>query len=126
MTEKPLKPEWLSEKDKWSSSTHHSRGRGRHATQRKRERDFPPKKNGFSMAAILIADGTVIGAIIGVIMNSLKSLGRGLGNGLKEIGKKAASLLLGLVGSIDLFSKLPNRQTCICASCKYVSNAKFA
>ena len=62
------------------------------------------KKDGVTVTAIFnIAAGVTIGAVIGAITNSLKSTGKALGNGLKEIGKKTASLLTGLLGSIVSF-----------------------
>ena len=59
------------------------------------------KKYGFT--AIVFAAGVTIGAVAGAITNSLKALGKGLGNGLKDIGKKTASLLPGLLGSVVSF-----------------------
>ena len=61
------------------------------------------KKYGVTVTAILLAAGVTIGAVIDTIYNSLKTLGKGLENGLKEIRKKTASLLPGLLGSIASF-----------------------
>ena len=55
------------------------------------------------MTAIFLATGATIGAVIGAITNALKKLGKGLANGLKEVGKKAASALPGLIGAIASF-----------------------
>ena len=68
------------------------------------------KKYGFTVTAIVLAAGVTIGAVVGAISNALKAPGKGLANGLKEIGRKTASLLPGLLGSIVFFfSKLPAR-----------------
>ena len=61
------------------------------------------KKNGLTVAAILLAAGATIGAVIGTITNALKKLGKGLANGLKKFGEKAASALPGLIGAIASF-----------------------
>ena len=61
------------------------------------------KKHGVTLIAILLAAGVTIGSGIGAITNALKATGKALGNGLKEIGKKTASLLPGLLGSIVSF-----------------------
>ena len=58
------------------------------------------KKYGVTITAIVLAVGVTIGTVVGTITNSLKALGNGLANGLKTIGKKTASLLPGLLGSI--------------------------
>ena len=61
------------------------------------------KKHGVTLTAILLAAGVTIGSVIGVIKNALTKTGKSLGNGLKEICKKTASLLPGLLGSIVSF-----------------------
>ena len=61
------------------------------------------KKHGVMLTAILLAAGVTIGSVIGAITKTLKATGKSLGNGLKEIGKKTASLLSGLLGSIVSF-----------------------
>ena len=61
------------------------------------------KKHGVTLTAILLVAGVTIGSVIGVIKNALTKTGKSLGNGLKEIGKKTASLLPGLLGSIVSF-----------------------
>ena len=58
------------------------------------------KKYGVGLTAILLAAGITIGAVIGVITRALKATGKAMGKGLKEIGKKTASLLPRLLGSI--------------------------
>ena len=60
-------------------------------------------KHGVTLTAILLAAGVSIGSVIGAITKALKATGKALGNGLKEIGKKTASLLPGLLGSIVSF-----------------------
>ena len=55
------------------------------------------KKHGVTLTAIILAAGVTISSVIGAITKSLKTTGKSLGNGLKEIGKKTASLLPGLV-----------------------------
>ena len=63
------------------------------------------KKHGVTLTAILLAVGVTItiGSVIGAITKTLKATGKSLGNGLKEIGKKTASLLPGLLSSIVSF-----------------------
>ena len=56
-----------------------------------------------TLIATLLAAGVTIGTVIGVINKTLNAKGKDLGNGLKEIGKKTASLLPGLLGSIISF-----------------------
>ena len=55
------------------------------------------------MAAIFVTAGVTSGAVIGATTNALKATGKALGNGLKDLGKKTASLLPGLLGSIVSF-----------------------
>ena len=61
------------------------------------------KKHGVTLTVILLGFGVTIGSVIGLIKNALTKTGKSLGNGLKEIGKKTASLLPGLLGSIVSF-----------------------
>ena len=61
------------------------------------------KKHGVTLTAILLAAGVTIGSVIRVIIKALKATGKALGNRLKEIGKKTASLLPGLLGLIVSF-----------------------
>ena len=56
-----------------------------------------------AVTAILLAAGVMIGAGTGSINSSLTATGKALGNSLKELGKKTASLLPGLLGSIVSF-----------------------
>lgn len=53
------------------------------------------KKYGFTVTAVFLAVGTVIGAIVEIIIIELKKLGTSLGNGLKNVGSKLASSLPG-------------------------------
>ena len=46
------------------------------------------KKYGWTLQAIVLAAGLVIGAVILAAMNALKNATKAVGNGLKEIGKK--------------------------------------
>ena len=61
------------------------------------------KKHRVTLTAILLAAGVTIGSVIRVIIKALKATGKALGNRLKEIGKKTASLLPGLLGLIVSF-----------------------
>ena len=61
------------------------------------------QKYGVTVTEIFFVTGVTIGAVIGAITNALKATGKALGNGLKDRGKKAASLLPGLLGSIVSF-----------------------
>lgn len=69
------------------------------------------KKYGFTAAPVLLAVGTVIGVIVNSLSKGFKSVAKGVGNGLRELGKKIAGILPGLIGSIvkTLFSKLPDQ-----------------
>ena len=56
------------------------------------------------MVSIALTAGAVIAAIYNVVVtNALKPGLKALGNGLKEIGKKLASNLPGMIGSIVSF-----------------------
>ena len=70
------------------------------------------KKYGVTVTAIVLAAGVTIGAVIGAItkLNALKATGKALGKGLKDLGKKTASLLPGLLGSIVSFLFKPAGQ----------------
>ena len=61
------------------------------------------KKYGFTVAAVFLAVGTVIGVIVNSLAKGLKSVATGVGNGLKELGKKIAGILPGLIGAIVSF-----------------------
>ena len=61
------------------------------------------KKYGFTVTAILISVGTVIGVIVSSLSKGLSSLGRGVGNGLKTLGKKLGEIFPGMVGAIVSF-----------------------
>ena len=61
------------------------------------------KKHGVTVASVILAAGVTIGVVMSVLKNSLKNLGEKLGNGLKQIGKKTAEILPGLIGSIVSF-----------------------
>jgi len=58
------------------------------------------KKYGFTVAAVVLAVGTVIGVIVNSLTKGLKSVATGVGNGLKTLGKKIAQILPGLIGTI--------------------------
>ena len=57
-----------------------------------RVKDKKDKKYGLTVAAIILAAGTTIGAVIGALTRGSKATGKALGNGLKEIGKIASTL----------------------------------
>ena len=61
------------------------------------------KKYGFTVTAVFLAIGTVIGVIVDSLTKGLKSVATGVGNGLKELGKKIAGILPGLIGAIVSF-----------------------
>ena len=61
------------------------------------------KKYGFTVTAVFLAVGTVIGVIVNSLTKGLKSVATGVGNGLKELGKKIAGILPGLIGAIVSF-----------------------
>ena len=61
------------------------------------------KKYGVTVTAIFLAAGVMIGTFIGSITNALKATGKALGKGLKDLGKKTATLLPGLLRSIVSF-----------------------
>ena len=61
------------------------------------------KKHGFTVAAVFLAVGTTIGVIVDSMTKGLKTVATGVGNGLKELGKKIAGILPGLIGSIVSF-----------------------
>ena len=61
------------------------------------------KKYGFTVAAVFLAVGTVIGVIVNSLTKGLKTVAVGVGNGLKELGKKIAGILPGLIGAIVSF-----------------------
>ena len=61
------------------------------------------KKHGFTVTAVIIAVGTVIGVIVSSLSKGLSTLGKGVGNGLKTLGKKLGEILPGMVGAIVSF-----------------------
>ena len=61
------------------------------------------KKYGFTATAVFLAVGTVIGVTVSSLTKGLKSVANGVGNGLKELGKKIAGILPGLIGAIVSF-----------------------
>ena len=61
------------------------------------------KKYGFTVTAAFLVVGTVIGVIIDSLTKGLKSVATGVRNGLKELGKKIAGILPGLIGAIVSF-----------------------
>ena len=61
------------------------------------------KKYGFTVAAVFLAVGTVIGVIVNSLTKGLKTVAAGVGNGLKELGKKDRGILPGLIGAIVSF-----------------------
>ena len=58
------------------------------------------KKYGWTLQAVVMAVGLVLGALALAGMNGLKAGTKALGRGLKAIGQKLGSLLPGLIGSI--------------------------
>ncbi|PFX32996.1 hypothetical protein AWC38_SpisGene2096 [Stylophora pistillata] len=61
------------------------------------------KKYGFTVSAVVLAVGTMIGVIMSTLTKDLKTVAKGVGNGLKTLGKKIAAILPGLIGSIVSF-----------------------
>ena len=61
------------------------------------------KKYGWTLQAVVLAAGLVIGAVSLAALNALKAGTKAVGNGLKAIGKKVASILPGLIGTIVSF-----------------------
>lgn len=61
------------------------------------------KKYGVTIGSVFLAAGLTIGVVVGEVTRALKATGKALGDGLKEIGKKTASILPGLLGSIVSF-----------------------
>ena len=61
------------------------------------------KKYGFTVTAVFLAVGTVIGVIVNSLTKGLKSVATGVGNGLTDLGKKIAGILPGLIGAIVSF-----------------------
>ena len=58
------------------------------------------KKYGWTLQAVVLAVGLVLGALALAGLNGLKAGTKALGQGLKAIGQKLGSLLPGLIGSI--------------------------
>ena len=61
------------------------------------------KKYGWTLQAVVLATGLVLGAVALAAMNGLKAGTKAVGKGLKTIGQKMGSLLPGLIGSIVSF-----------------------
>ena len=61
------------------------------------------KKYGWTLQAVVLAAGLVIGAVTLSAINALKAGTKAVGNGLKAIGKKVAAILPGLIGTIVSF-----------------------
>ena len=61
------------------------------------------KNYGFTVTAVFLAVGTVIGVIVNSLTKGLKTVATGVGNGLKDLGKKIAGILPGLIGAIVSF-----------------------
>ena len=58
------------------------------------------KKYGWTLQAVVLAAGITISAVALPTLNGLAKATKAIGNGLKELGKKAAAALPGLIGSI--------------------------
>ena len=61
------------------------------------------KKYGWTLQAVVLAVGLVLGALALGGLNGLKAGTKAVGQGLKAIGQKLGSLLPGLIGSIVSF-----------------------
>ena len=61
------------------------------------------KKYGWTLQAVVLAVGLVLGALALAGLNGLKAGTKAVGQGLKTIGQKLGSLLPGLIGSIVSF-----------------------
>ena len=61
------------------------------------------KKYGWTLQAVVLATGLVLGAVALAAINGLKAGTKAVGKGLKTIGQKLGSLLPGLIGSIVSF-----------------------
>ena len=61
------------------------------------------KKYGWTLQAVVLAAGLVLGAVALAAMNGPKAGTKAVGKGLKTIGQKLGSLLPGLIGSIVSF-----------------------
>ena len=61
------------------------------------------KKYGFTVFAVVLAVGLVIGVIVSNLKKGLTSLGKGVGGALKTIGKKIGEILPGMIGAIASF-----------------------
>ena len=58
------------------------------------------KRYGLSVAAITLSVSAIISTITAILLKELKTVGKNVGNGLKEVGKKLANILPGLIGTI--------------------------
>ena len=61
------------------------------------------KKYGWTLQAVVLATGLVLGAVALAAINGVKAGTQAVGKGLKTIGQKLGSLLPGLIGSIVSF-----------------------
>ena len=61
------------------------------------------KKYGWTLQAVVLAVGLVLGALALAGLNGLKAGTKAVGQGLKAVGQKLGSLLPGLIGSIVSF-----------------------
>ena len=61
------------------------------------------KKYGWTLQAVVLAVGLVLGALALAGLNGLKAGTKAVGQGLKTVGQKLGSLLPGLIGSIVSF-----------------------
>ena len=58
------------------------------------------KKYGFTVSAVVLAVGKMIGVIVSALSKGLTSVVEGVGNGFKTLRSKIAGILPGLIGSI--------------------------
>ena len=68
-----------------------------------RENTSTLKKLGYTLQAVVLVAGIVIGAVALKLTNALSAGTKAVANALKEIGKKVASILPGLIGTIVSF-----------------------
>ena len=68
-----------------------------------RENTSTLKKLGYTLQAVVLVAGIVIGAVALKLTNALSAGTKAVANALKEIGKKVASILPGLIGTIMSF-----------------------
>ena len=76
------------------------------------------KKYGWTLQAVVLAAGLVLGAVALAAINGLKAGTKAVGKGLKTIGQNLGSLLPGLIGSIGWTgSILPRRARLVANPC---------